>query len=1069
MRHLFPLFALTFLNLTYGGVINDITRWWEQINATYQHQMEEKNFNIYWWNNACSNYPTVSRNCKSCVSDNLQECKECYQDTKEDCDKCISKCLNECKNCLDNNGGNETECASECNCQGKCSNECDFAKKCTSECNCFADCSEECEESTLTETCYNICSVGHLYKENFFATPPIVRPFIAPSVNLIVDYKQSRGGLRENSILLEIAKQKQKAELTGSCDYLIVNNGVPASELFKMVEPASQMVKCQKVFVIYATDHTPKDLDKTVDEVGKLYQNNKTMTFALGIETSSSAPNQIAQAGGTDKGYYPLSPQELKDAIADIFQRIKRIQAGNFAGIANVGPENLVLIQPLFYPVRKWDNLTMDYPGFLISYWYYLKLDQIREDTNRNKALDIDIDNILKYQNTESGELIINRYDPYGGLIDTLHSFEETNRLVDFGEKLKETSPDERTIYVNLNGSLEEFTTALTEQLKPYFGLSTEATEELIEWVRGKDFSDFRSRTLSDGKTWKLGDIVDSKPLKVDYNDTYTVIYVASNDGMLHAFKLGYLWSTDNVTLSTQARLFNSKTDSGTDTLGKELWAFIPKNALPYLPYVAKKYYRHLYVVDLSPYLVEDGNRKILIGGMGFGGATGYPNGAKPPIYACPNPQDDSCVGRSSYFALDITDPTHPKLLWEFTHKYLGLTISGPAIVKRGKKTYVVFVNGPEFTNATVTQDDINNSDLRKLRVFVLDLNNGTLLKTLELDTPGPAFGGRLFKKGYDYDGDGNTDFVLIGYSFADGSPKNWKGGIAILYTQSDNPANWTLNKLPGDINPVTSQILVATCMGKPYAFFGTGRWFFKTDDLEVLNVNSLYGVPINCSKKDGNFECNWEGPNSATDVTNQKNAESVCEEYKNGHRRAWKIDLEPAEDEYLKEKDISDPSAVYFSVNGTPSSAILFTTSQPYKTVCSVSAGRSRLWFVNCLTGAGTFSDICPETNPNPGYFCVVITVNTTPGAGGGEGGETPVEIIPLPLSYCTSVLLATSGGQIHSVSLINLGKNRVSNWFGGGVAAAMGATFSLPSGSKASPTPSESTKGIILLWLEF
>jgi hypothetical protein len=57
------------------------------------------------------------------------------------------------------------------------------------------------------------------------------------------------------------------------------------------------------------------------------------------------------------------------------------------------------------------------------------------------------------------------------------------------------------------------------------------------------------------------------------------------------------------VHLNAQCASASAGTCSGTATLGEEVWAFIPKNVLPYLKYTADSGYGgcHLYSVDLSP------------------------------------------------------------------------------------------------------------------------------------------------------------------------------------------------------------------------------------------------------------------------------------------------------------------------------------------------------------------------------------------------------------------------------------------------------------------------------------
>lgn len=112
-----------------------------------------------------------------------------------------------------------------------------------------------------------------------------------------------------------------------------------------------------------------------------------------------------------------------------------------------------------------------------------------------------------------------------------------------------------------------------------------------------------------------------------------TIAYFGAADGMLHA-----------VCASAQV-------GSACPALGKELWAFLPRVQLPRIRYNTQR-------IDGSPRVLDmfgdwDGTgtrsyRTILM----FQTASGDPTAsvAKPAVYA-----------------LDVTDPTNPKILWEYT------------------------------------------------------------------------------------------------------------------------------------------------------------------------------------------------------------------------------------------------------------------------------------------------------------------------------------------------------------------------------------------------------------------
>lgn len=268
--------------------------------------------------------------------------------------------------------------------------------------------------------------------------------------------------------------------------------------------------------------------------------------------------------------------------------------------------------------------------------------------------------------------------------------------------------------YFNIDGNNPNG--ALTQ----YAGLSdaqkTAATSaKVIDFIRGdtslEDQVSNATRVFRD-RAHVFGDIVSSQPVYVknppyaytdsgyaDYAQTYVksprtgVVLVGANDGMVHAF------------------------DAAT---GAELWAYVPTAVIPYLYRLADSNYanNHRFYVD-GAITVGDicvaANcataskadwRTIAVVGLGKGGR--------------------------SYFALDITDTTAPKLLWEFSNASdadLGYSFGNPIITKRSGKWVVLFASG--YNNGS-GGDGAG-------RLYVIDAANGTKLS--EILTVNPATG----------------------------------------------------------------------------------------------------------------------------------------------------------------------------------------------------------------------------------------------------------------------------------------------------------------------------------------
>jgi len=126
-------------------------------------------------------------------------------------------------------------------------------------------------------------------------------------------------------------------------------------------------------------------------------------------------------------------------------------------------------------------------------------------------------------------------------------------------------------------------------------------------------------------------------------------VYVGANDGMLHAF------------------------DAQT---GQERWAYVPRMLHGELYKLADANYaqNHRFYVNgvITVGDAYDGSdwRTVLIAGLGGGG--------------------------KGYFALDVTDPDDPQVLWEYTNSNLGSTFGNPILTKRNSDgTWVVlFASG---------------------------------------------------------------------------------------------------------------------------------------------------------------------------------------------------------------------------------------------------------------------------------------------------------------------------------------------------------------------------------------
>jgi type IV pilus assembly protein PilY1 len=383
------------------------------------------------------------------------------------------------------------------------------------------------------------------------------------------------------------------------------------------------------------------------------------------------------------------------------------------------------------------------------------------------------------------------------------------------------------------------------------------------------------------------------------------MVFVGGNDGMLHAAKLGTLVLTDTDAVQ-KASLVNSADGYN---LGDEKWAYIPKQVLPYLAYIADPDYCHLYTVDLTPIIFDasiNGNptdnktasswKTVLIGGMRWGGAcrkTGTACNSKACNVTtgtscttsadCPSGEacDPNCVntpitdpgsaskglGYSAYFALDVTNQNSPSLLWEFSEadlpsgKGLGFSTTGPAIVRVGNKKlngswFVVFGSGPTGPIDVNNYQFLGRSD-QALQYHVLDLKTGAYKATI---TPGisDAFSGSLSRGAVDIDQDYQDDAVYVGYVkkctnslLSPCTTNTWSdGGIGAIITHNDaHPENntWTWRSVVSNLGPVTSAVDNLWDPGNKllWLYTGTGRYFYEQSTTTDDSDNQRYIIGL--------------------------------------------------------------------------------------------------------------------------------------------------------------------------------------------------------------------------------
>ncbi|CAJ0865544.1 pilus assembly protein [Ralstonia flatus] len=337
---------------------------------------------------------------------------------------------------------------------------------------------------------------------------------------------------------------------------------------------------------------------------------------------------------------------------------------------------------------------------------------------------------------------------------------------------------------------------------------------------------------------------------KTTYGQRQNVVYVGSNDGMLHGFRAGSFDANGNFV-----------NNSTTPNDGTEILAYMPAAVVNTihngsngkLDYASPGYTHNLYV-DATPGTGElyynGGWHTWLVGGLGGGGNVNGPIG------------DGITTGTGAIYALDVTDPTTfsesnaGKLVigeWSSASiscsnmancgNYLGNTYGTPVIRRLHNGNWaVLFGNGLNSKNGTAG-------------MFIMLVDSKGQVTFRYLDTGyGPTQAGTTNKNGIafvtpaDLDGDHISDYVYAGDVY---------GNVWRFDLTSQDPNSWSVSTKPLFTTlagqPITSKVIVASVPGsglggpaRLIVSFGTGQAFpaTLTSAASYATANqALYGI----------------------------------------------------------------------------------------------------------------------------------------------------------------------------------------------------------------------------------
>lgn len=430
-------------------------------------------------------------------------------------------------------------------------------------------------------------------------------------------------------------------------------------------------------------------------------------------------------------------------------------------------------------------------------------------------------------------------------------STSDGNKVAEGGVQEMLAAKTNRNIYIippstNTTNALIAFSKSNLEsmaggatQLRTVMSLnSTDSLDDLLNWTKGVDaFDENQDGSKTDIREHILGDPLHSRPLVINYGCTKLTgqtsctpdlrIVMGTNAGFLHMFK-----------------------DSGTTV--DESWT-----AMPYQFIANQKALRenldssvHLYGVDSSPTVlvneqVKDGHIKSSQGDKVWL-FTGLRGGGK------------------AYYALNISNPDSPSLMWRLDKNSagfgrLGETWSIPEVAfipgyyteTAGKKNYkpvLIFSGGYDQSKSYLGQ---GVEDSEGLGIYIVDAEAGTLLFSFTPDAASATnkqVAGMVYSMPgsvsvLDSDGDGITDRIYAG----DTGGQIWRIDLkgtdkskwsAIKFASLGNAhLSGTAKKLEDDRRFFTQPVLVRT-INKGWKYDGT-NYLYSERPFDAVLIGS--------------------------------------------------------------------------------------------------------------------------------------------------------------------------------------------------------------------------------------
>ncbi len=337
-------------------------------------------------------------------------------------------------------------------------------------------------------------------------------------------------------------------------------------------------------------------------------QNVLTYTVGLALPASSPASIYLNDIATKGNGAF-VNANDRAELTAAFKQAITSItgQARTFAAPTYSVDTSTLLTHGDFVYLPLFDRGSTIWPGNLKK---YRLVNGVLTDADGNAAIDA------------SGKLIPSARDYWSAVAssDAIRSGGAANKI----------NPATRKILTDNNNTgtaanLEVLNDSVSKSLLGNASMTDAYREDLIDYIRGEN---------TDGSTrFHMGDIIHSKPVQLHIAGGRNIIFAGSNEGYLHAIN---------------------------DADGTEAFAYMPSELLVNIDkqFTGAATPKHIYGVDSPITLWIDESASVNPANIG-NSILDTVDGEKAYLFF------GLRRGGKSYFALEVTDPDIPALIWK--------------------------------------------------------------------------------------------------------------------------------------------------------------------------------------------------------------------------------------------------------------------------------------------------------------------------------------------------------------------------------------------------------------------